>query len=163
MPLIKKKNKLVLWLVSRCETDNKREEYAKTLNKYIPVDIYGECNWTETLNLEQPDSKISFWDVYKPYKFYFAFENSNCYDYVSEKFFRALRYSLLPIVMGGTTNYEKFAPQNSYIDVNNFQSPLKLAEYLKYLDENDDEFRKYFEWIHDYQFYEKKLHSSINF
>ena len=38
---MQQKTKLIFWLVSHCETDNKREEYAKTLNQYIPVDIYG--------------------------------------------------------------------------------------------------------------------------
>ena len=40
-PKMQQKTKLIFWLVSHCETDNKREEYAKTLNQYISVDIYG--------------------------------------------------------------------------------------------------------------------------
>ena len=154
--MIKKKNKLILWLVSRCETDIKREEYAKTLNKYIPVDIYGKCNWTETLNQDHYDAGMNFWNLYKPYKFYFSFETTSCYDYITDKFFRALRYGLVPIVSGDINNYEKFAPKNSYINSNDFKSPQELANYLKYLDNNDNEYRKYFEWIHEYQFYEKK-------
>ena len=38
-----RKTKLALWLVSHCETDNKREDYVKSLQKYIPVDIFGYC------------------------------------------------------------------------------------------------------------------------
>ena len=159
MPLVKKKNKLVFWLVSHCETDNKREEYAKTLNKYIPVDIFGGCNWTETLNRDTPEFRIPFTKLYKPYKFYLAFENSNCYEYVSEKFFRALQHGLVPIVMGGANNYEKIAPKKSYIKTKDFKSPRKLAEYLKYLDSNDNEYLKYFDWTHDYQFYEQRQES----
>ena len=40
-PKMEQKTKLIFWLVSHCETDNKREEYAKTLNQYIQIDIYG--------------------------------------------------------------------------------------------------------------------------
>ena len=91
------KKKLIFWLVSDCETDNKREEYAKTLNKFIPVDIYGKCNWTETMNKTLPEGKDAYSVLQKEYKFFLAFENSNCYDYISEKFFRTIGHGLVPI------------------------------------------------------------------
>ena len=85
-----RKTKLALWLVSHCETDNKREDYVKSLQKYIPVDIFGKCG--QTLN----DSGIG-WERIKVfekmslnYKFYLAFENSNCHDYVTEKFYKTM-------------------------------------------------------------------------
>ena len=40
----------------------------------------------------------------------------------------------------------KVAPPHSYIDVRDFKSPKHLAEYLLYLDKNDDEYMSYFEW-----------------
>ncbi len=36
----------------------------------------------------------------REYKFYLAFENSFCDDYVSEKFWRTMTMYLVPIVMG---------------------------------------------------------------
>ena len=36
----------------------------------------------------------------RDYKFLLAFENSNCVDYITEKFFNALANSVVPIVMG---------------------------------------------------------------
>ena len=36
----------------------------------------------------------------RDYKFVLAFENSNCVDYITEKFFNALANSVVPIVMG---------------------------------------------------------------
>ncbi len=36
----------------------------------------------------------------RDYKFYLAFENSFCADYVSEKFWRTMSLTLVPIVMG---------------------------------------------------------------
>ncbi len=35
------------------------------------------------------------------YKFYLAFENTYCRDYISEKFWNALKQDIVPIVMGG--------------------------------------------------------------
>ena len=79
------------------------------------------------------------------YKFYLSFENSLCEDYVTEKFFNILNYNLVPIVLGGA-NYSKFAPVKSFIDVRDFKSIAHLAEYIKYLDQNETAYSEYFEW-----------------
>ena len=34
------------------------------------------------------------------YKFFLAFENSNCKEYITEKFWRSLHYGLVPVVFG---------------------------------------------------------------
>ncbi|KAK2166398.1 hypothetical protein LSH36_39g00087 [Paralvinella palmiformis] len=47
--------------------------------------------------------------------------------------------------MGGA-NYTKYLPPKSYIDVKDFQSPKHLAEYIIHLDNNPDEYMKYFDW-----------------
>lgn len=82
------------------------------------------------------------------YKFYLAFENSNCVDYITEKLFEnALQQSLVPIVMGARPeDYKKYAPYRSYIHVDDFESPRELAEYLYELDEDDDAYNRYFQW-----------------
>lgn len=82
------------------------------------------------------------------YKFYLAFENSNCKNYITEKLFvNALGRNILPIVMGAPPeDYEISAPYHSYIHVDDFASPKELAEYLKILDENDDLYNSYFKW-----------------
>ena len=36
----------------------------------------------------------------RDYKFLLALENSNCVDYVTEKFFNVLANSVIPVVMG---------------------------------------------------------------
>ncbi|EFA86302.1 glycosyltransferase [Heterostelium album PN500] len=82
----------------------------------------------------------------KSYKFVLAFENSNSNDYVTEKLFGALSVGTIPLY-DGAPNAKKFAPDNnSVIFTEDYGTPEKLAEYLLYLDRNDDEYQKYFEW-----------------
>ncbi len=38
-----KSRKLVAWFVGNCKTQSKRELYVKELQKYIDVDVYGNC------------------------------------------------------------------------------------------------------------------------
>ncbi len=53
--------------------------------------------------------------------------------------------------MGGHPNdYLLLGPPQSYIHVDQFQSPMYLARYLQYLDENDVAYNKYFEWKHEF-------------
>ncbi|KAG9509164.1 Glycoprotein 3-alpha-L-fucosyltransferase A, partial [Fragariocoptes setiger] len=90
--------------------------------------------------------------VNEEYKFYLAFENSNCRDYITEKLFlNAFRrddpqHLVIPIVMGGKSrdDYKRIAPSGSYIHVDDFRSPRELAEYLHQIDHNDTLFMSYF-------------------
>ena len=62
---------------------NGRLAYAKELSKHISVDIYGACG---TMTCPRSSGKCG--DMLdNDYKFYLAFENSNCKDYITEKFF----------------------------------------------------------------------------
>lgn len=80
----KGKTKKVAWFVSNCYPVNDRYEYAIELQKYIGVDIYGKCG-----DLNCPKSKAHCMELLRRhYKFYLAFENSNCRDYITEKFFK---------------------------------------------------------------------------
>ncbi|CAG2166442.1 unnamed protein product [Oppiella nova] len=89
----------------------------------------------------------------KDYKFYLAFENSNCRDYITEKFYvnglghNSLDYNLIPIVMGAhPDDYRRSSPPHSYIHVDDFESPKALAKYLHLLSSNPHLYNQYFEW-----------------
>lgn len=142
----KGKTKQVAWFVSNCNAKNNRLELARTLQNYIGVDIYGYCG-----NLTCPrHTQADCLQVLKEnYKFYLSFENSNCKDYVTEKFFEtALSNNVIPIVMGGSPDdYHKIAPEGSFIHVDEFESIEHLAKYLKLLDEDDELYNTYFKWI----------------
>ena len=77
------KTKKIAWFVSNCNTMNNRMTYAKELQKYIGVDIYGGCGTKSC-----PRNIRSCFDMLnKDYKFYLSFENSNCREYITEQFF----------------------------------------------------------------------------
>ena len=100
-----KKPKLVAWIASNCDTHSDREDFVEQLKKHIKVvflqpspfslvfkvDVFGKCGRKKcgpanggASNLEC-DAMIE-----ENYKFFLAFENSICTDYVTEKFFRTL-------------------------------------------------------------------------
>lgn len=141
------KDKMVAWLVSNCKTSSRREDYVKQLQKHISVDVYGRCgNLTTDTN-----SANGFRDqIAKQYKFYIAFENADCDDYISEKFWNSLRIGIIPIVRGQRARYKKLAPPNSYIHAESFLTPEGLAKYLKELSSNSTLFHKYHEWRRTY-------------
>ena len=80
------KTKLVSWLVSNCHARNGRDNYVEELQKHIDVDIYGRCG-THNCGRKTSDCLKKI----RKYKFYLAFENSHCRDYITEKFYNALK------------------------------------------------------------------------
>ncbi|XP_065349904.1 glycoprotein 3-alpha-L-fucosyltransferase A isoform X2 [Cloeon dipterum] len=139
------KTKQVAWFVSNCGARNNRLQYARELSKYISVDVYGACG---TKKCPRTTANKCFEMLDKDYKFYLAFENSNCKDYITEKFFvNGLGHNVIPIVMGARPeDYEKSAPLKSYIHVDEFATPRELAAYLHRLDADDELYNEYFRW-----------------
>jgi alpha-1,3-fucosyltransferase len=139
--LIKGKTKMITWFVGHCSTPIRRETYVAQLSKYIPVDVYGNCTKECPYHCDEM--------LRSDYKFYLAFENSWCPDYVTEKFVRPYLHEAIPIVLGGA-DYSKYAPPNSYINARDFDSPKELAEYLMLLDKSETMYASYFSWKKDY-------------
>ena len=90
----------------------------------------------------------------KPYKFYLAFENANCQDYITEKFFAALKtQDVIPIALGGASqdDYKIAAPPMSYIHVDEYSSIAELAKRLEFLSKNETAYKQYFWWTTHYR------------
>ena len=140
------KSLLVLWYVSHCVPH--RTKYMLQLRKYLPLDVYGKCGQRDPCHKKKSCVEA----LVKKYKFYLAFENTICTDYVTEKFWNALKRGMVPIAMGtSVANYEQLAPPNSFLHVDNFTSPRHLAGYISYLDRNDSAYNAYHDWRKDYQ------------
>ncbi|XP_028401128.1 glycoprotein 3-alpha-L-fucosyltransferase A-like [Dendronephthya gigantea] len=152
--IVRNKTKLAAVLLSNCYyVKNGRGQFVKELQKYMEVDVYGKCG----------DEKLKCEGYYinkgcekiKTYKFYLAFENSNCRDYISEKMWmQGFDNYAVPVVMGAyKEDYIEHVrvPPNSIIHVNDFDSPKELAEYLKMLDKNDTAYRELHKWRETYK------------
>lgn len=148
----KGKTKLAAWFVSNCMSRSGRGRYVRKLKRYVQVDIYGKCGTSKCPR----DKNFTCHEqlLNAQYKFYLSFENSICREYVTEKFFQALKYDVVPVVLGGA-DYSSIAPPNSYIDALKY-SPMSLASYLKKLDKNDTLYNSFFNWKSEYSIVDGK-------
>ncbi|KAI9554291.1 hypothetical protein GHT06_019563 [Daphnia sinensis] len=147
----KGKTKLAVWMVSNCNAESNRQTYVKILKKYAKIDIFsqkGQCGGQDKCPKRQ-NRDGCYQLVEKTYKFYLAFENSICKDYVTEKFFESINRNIIPVVLGGA-DYAAIAPPHSYINALDY-TPRQLAEYLKELDRNDTLYAEYFWWKPHYR------------
>lgn len=103
---VNNKSETVVWMASNCNTKSKREKYVHKLNAALnslgyKVDIYGNCG-----KLQCPRTDTSCDNLPSKYYFYLSFENSIAEDYVTEKLYRAIMNTAVPIVFGGA-NYSR--------------------------------------------------------
>lgn len=135
-----------VWFVSHCNVDSRRDDLTRKLREFIDVDVYGKCG-----SLSCPrQSKHCFEMLNTTYKFHFAFENTLCVDYVTEKLFNAMNSYIIPVVYSGG-NMTQFLPPKSYVDANKFKNAKDLADYLIFLAQNPHEYIKYFWWKKHYK------------
>ncbi|KAI6216498.1 Fucosyl transferase [Aphelenchoides besseyi] len=138
---LRSKTKGAFIVYSHCKTDSQREKYIAELKKHFPVDTFGKCGDSRC------DQKCMKQKL-KDYRFYIAFENNVCEDYVTEKFYR-IKDLILPLVLNDSI-YRNLAPENSYIAVDTFKNMSGLAEYLQFLMDDDEAYLQHFTWAREY-------------
>ncbi|XP_060075577.1 alpha-(1,3)-fucosyltransferase C-like [Ylistrum balloti] len=138
------KTKMIVAAISDCPDDAKRYRHISELEKYVNIDFYGKCGnlACSTDGRGECDSKT--------YKFRIAFENANCQDYVTEKFWRSLYQQTIPIV-NWKVNQIIEAPPHSYINIYDFDSIKELSEYLYLLSSSPTLYNEYFAWKTKYK------------
>jgi hypothetical protein len=138
---------LAVMLISNCGGFNNRLQVAKGLmDNGVSVDSFGSC-----LNNKAKPAQASGWfnskvDIIRSYKFLLTFENSNVRDYVTEKFNHALVAGTVPVYLGADTIRDFQPSPYSVINVQDFRDTATLAEYLKWLGQNDDIYNMYLDW-----------------
>lgn len=80
---------------------------------YVDIDVYGECG---KLKCDLDSFKCT--DFEKTYRFYLAFENSLCLDYVTEKVFKVMDQIVIPIVYNGA-DMKRILPPKSVCFIHN--------------------------------------------
>ena len=143
----KGKTKLVAWFVSNCASHSGRMEFVKELQRFVNVDVYGQCG-THKCPKSQQDNCRKMLD--QDYKFYLALENSLCVDYVTEKFFDHASHNIIPVVFDLHGHLNQTAPPHSFINAADFPSVGSLADYLFLLNNNDTLYNEYFDWKENY-------------
>ena len=90
----------IAWLVSHCNTPSKREDYVTEMKKCkgLQIDVLGKCGG-RIQNSKIPNRSIGWEAAYQilaqQYKFYLSFENSRCYEYITEKLYTAMKASIV--------------------------------------------------------------------
>lgn len=103
--------------------------------KEIRIDSFGPCLNNRDGYRNRMSDNI---DAYKKYKFVLAIENSNCFDYVTEKLVKVVTAGAIPIVAGrfSRPDYRRFMPDHSYVNILDYSSMKDLANDLKRIANN---------------------------
>ncbi|XP_071511369.1 alpha-(1,3)-fucosyltransferase 7-like, partial [Diadema antillarum] len=135
---------LISWMASNCRGFWPRVSFVRHMKELLPLDDYGRCGRSECL----PKRSDVCNKLLASYKFILSIPNTECKEYITEKFWlQSLTYGAVPVVLGSKKEtYEKLAPPNSFIHAADFGSFDELAAYLKMLDADDDKYRQFYEW-----------------
>ena len=171
--VFKRKTAEAIWLVSHWNTFSQREQLAQRLARNgIKISIFGQncptsISWATCLNSNNSDlpDKCRKVDFHSPkqcnqeignrYKFYFAFENTLCNDYVTEKLYNFLQLGTIIPVVYNAANMSRYAPPNSFINVADFENAEQLAEHLHRVGNDEKLYTSYLKWFPQYEIEEK--------
>ncbi|XP_054758525.2 alpha-(1,3)-fucosyltransferase 7-like [Lytechinus pictus] len=136
---------ILSWVATNCQDVFwPRMQFIDKLRQEISLDDYGACGHKECL----PRRSTHCNELFASYKFYLSIPNSECRDYITEKFWMiSLKYGTVPLVLGTVKeDYEPVAPPNSFVHFGDFKSIKAVADHLKKVDNNDTLYRQYHEW-----------------
>ncbi|CAD5219285.1 unnamed protein product [Bursaphelenchus xylophilus] len=117
-----------------------RSQASQWSEKYLDIDLFGKC-------VNRSCDNDCYKEKMKSYRFYLAFENSVCLDYITEKFYQF--HELVPIVLK-KDDYRNLPPK-SFIALDDFASFKSFASFIKYLMTDDEAYAEYLMWKYDYE------------
>ncbi|CAD6199090.1 unnamed protein product [Caenorhabditis auriculariae] len=145
----KDQTKIATWLASNCFSQNRRFDLIKKLiDKGLPLDSWGRCG-KKPPNCKGISNQGSpcVVDLIRPYKFYMSVENSNCLNYVTEKFYETLRSRMaVPIVLSRKFYRQLGAPDDAFIAIDDFKSLDELIFHVKKVAADKELYLKYHKW-----------------
>ena len=146
------KTKGVVGRISNCKDYAQRYKIVASLQKYlkqVDIDMFGGCygsicgkpgEWTNA----KCNADLN------TYKFFLAFENAHCTDYVTEKYWDALARNQIPIVNWKHVHAGVAIP-SSYINIYDFDNVKQAAEYITKVGTNGTLYNSYFSWKMKYR------------
>ncbi|XP_049869326.1 alpha-(1,3)-fucosyltransferase 7-like [Pectinophora gossypiella] len=131
-------------LISNCAVKS-RMKLISILGSYIDIEVHGRCAENKT---SCPGHFRADCEVLNRYIFYLALENSKCRQYLTEKVFNnAYHKGAIPIIMGAPLeDCQKLLPPNSFLHVDNYNSPEELALHMLEIAGNYENLLKYHKW-----------------
>uniref|UniRef100_A0A914HGN4 Fucosyltransferase n=1 Tax=Globodera rostochiensis TaxID=31243 RepID=A0A914HGN4_GLORO len=120
---INKKQQLALQIVSHCNAPSGRDLITEQLQNLMELDVFGNCN-------SKSCDDACYQRELESHFFYLAFENTVCPQYVTEKFWNALRSLVVPVVLNRSVLNGTGIPDNVYIAADDFDSVQALADFL---------------------------------
>ena len=152
--IFNKKKKFAVAIISHCHVQSKRSKVLTALRRFVPVDFFGRCGDTTKdpflLKCFNSFNQTCMRKALLGYKYYLAFENSLCTDYITEKLYKVLDLPIIPVVYGGA-DYSEHLPFKSYINVRDYKSAKELANYMQLVANRSDLYLSYFDWKNKYQ------------
>ena len=143
-PKPKRRDRLAAMFISSRWDKSGRLAYARELMRHMELHSYGKQ--LQNRHLPGDTGRAAKLDTIAGYKFTLAFENACAPDYVTEKFFDPLIAGSVPVYLGAP-NVSEFAPSDRcYVDASRFETPKALAEYLRFLDEDEAAYQAYLAW-----------------
>lgn len=138
------KRKEVVGRISNCRDPAHRYKLVHELEKDLDVEMFGKC-YNHPCGDPDVESDTKCNNDLTKYKFYLAFENSHCKDYVTEKYWWALDREQIPIVNWRGMNPTIPIP-GSFINVYDFPDVKTAAKFIKQVGTNRMLYNSYFSW-----------------
>ena len=145
----KDKTKMAVIVESNCADQSRRYRLVGEISKFIDVDQFGEC--TDNVICPKRRGHEECDKLINHYKFYLAFENSLCQDYITEKFWRSLlNRHQIPIIAAANATLT-LLPPNSYLNVFDFPTIKELTDKMKEIASNKTLYNSFFHWMSYYK------------
>uniref|UniRef100_A0A183CGP8 Fucosyltransferase n=1 Tax=Globodera pallida TaxID=36090 RepID=A0A183CGP8_GLOPA len=138
------KQRLALQIVSHCGAPSGRDSITEQLQNLMELDVLGGCN-------SKSCDDACYQRELESHFFYLAFENTVCPQYVTEKFWNALRSLVVPVVLNRSMLNGTGIPDNVYIAADDFDSVQALAHFLTALLGDSEKYLSYFNWTKKYR------------
>ncbi|CAF0723537.1 unnamed protein product [Brachionus calyciflorus] len=163
-----KRENAILWFVSNCKS-KLRSRVALEISQYYPLHIYGKCDLSKDFTESEIKAKYPYLKVFsnekcsrdsecelekfQSYKYYLAFENTNCTDYVTEKIWKSLNKHMIPIALQpNRQSYQSFSiPSKSFIHLEDYDFNVRqLTNHLNSINQDFSLYYKYLKWTYVY-------------